>query len=94
MTEDDLQAIEERVRRAAMDPWLPGALRVTEFIAAAHADLPALVAEVRNLRWVLEVIEKQQDGPWGNFARMALDGTMKIAATRERWSEAAARAMK
>jgi hypothetical protein len=43
--------------------------------------------EERDLRWVLEVIGQQQDGAWGNFARMALDGTMKIAETRERWTK-------
>jgi hypothetical protein len=57
MTEDELQAIEERVKRAAMDPWLPGALRVTEFIAAAHTDLPALVAEVRRLAREVERLD-------------------------------------
>jgi hypothetical protein len=45
--------------------------------------------EERDLRWVLEVIGQQQDGAWGNFARMALNGTMKIAETRARWSAAA-----
>jgi hypothetical protein len=50
MTDDELKAIEARAKAGTMDPWLPGALTVTEFIAVAKADVPALVAEVRRMR--------------------------------------------
>jgi hypothetical protein len=50
ISEEELQAIEARANAATMDPWLPGALTVTESITAARTDIPALVAEVWRLR--------------------------------------------
>lgn len=64
-----------------------------EFIAHARTDVPALVAAVEDLRWLLSVIGEQQDGAWGNLARMAAAGTMDIAATRKRWDPEAAKKM-
>jgi hypothetical protein len=50
LTIDDLKAIEKRAKAGAMDPWLPGALTVTDFIAAMRTDVPELIAEVWRLR--------------------------------------------
>lgn len=61
MTDDELKAIEARAKAGTMDPWLPGALTVTEFIAAASTDIPALVAEVRRLRKIIHGVCYQCD---------------------------------
>jgi hypothetical protein len=49
ISEEELKAIEARAKAGTMDPWMPGALTVTEFIAAAQTDIPTLLAEVRRL---------------------------------------------
>lgn len=51
----------------------------------ARAEAATLV-EVENLRWVLSVIGEQQDGAWGNLARVALDPTTNLSELRERWT--------
>ena len=57
------------------------------FIAAARTNVPVLVEEVRNLRWLLGVIGEEGDGPWANLARHALQPDTDLAKLKERWTK-------
>lgn len=80
MTEDELQAIEARANDCFLGDADEDVCRVMNF------DVPALVAEVRNLRWVLSVIREQGDGAWANLARHALQPDTDLAKLKERWT--------
>lgn len=92
MNQEQLDAIKERVDDTAEGPWYAAAGRIyngqvqipytsedAEFIAHAHKDVPALVAEVERLRKTLQTIAEHNifttpQIDIKDFARQALDG--------------------
>jgi DNA-binding transcriptional regulator YbjK len=69
MTEQDLAAIEARARAVRTAHQIKVGELVQRYVSASTRDIPALVAEVRRLRALVEALERGQ----GQAIQDALD---------------------